>query len=59
MAKTWQFYRSALDADVVQTEIAKCQPKQHERLHLGMIMERTSSDTLLPKDRKFLTSPQR
>ncbi|MFD3648130.1 type II toxin-antitoxin system RelE/ParE family toxin [Streptomyces cyaneofuscatus] len=54
MAKTWQFYRSALDADVVQKEMAKCQLKQHERLRLGKIMERAANEELLPKDRKFL-----
>ncbi|WP_330235590.1 type II toxin-antitoxin system RelE/ParE family toxin [Streptomyces sp. NBC_00566] len=54
MAKRWEFYRSPVDAEVVQKEIAKCRLKRDERVRLQKIMERAASDELLPKDRKSL-----
>ncbi|MET7936057.1 type II toxin-antitoxin system RelE/ParE family toxin [Streptomyces sp. NPDC005322] len=54
MAKKWEFYRSSVDADVVQKEIAKCRLKRDEQVRLLKIMERTAGDELLPKDRKPL-----
>ncbi|MGV9789549.1 type II toxin-antitoxin system RelE/ParE family toxin [Streptomyces sp. NPDC003435] len=54
MAKRWEFYRSPVDAEVVQKEIAKCRLKRDESVRLLKIMERAASDELLPKDRKSL-----
>ncbi|SDC98792.1 type II toxin-antitoxin system RelE/ParE family toxin [Streptomyces prasinopilosus] len=54
MAKKWEFYRSSVDAEVVQKEIAKCRLKRDELVRLQKIMERAASDELLPKDRKPL-----
>ncbi|MFJ7591426.1 type II toxin-antitoxin system RelE/ParE family toxin [Streptomyces sp. NPDC097617] len=52
--KKWELYRSSVEADVVQKEIAKCGLRRHELVRLQKIMERAAANELLPKDRKSL-----
>lgn len=54
MPRRWEFYRSAMGADVVHKELDKCKLKRDERTRLGTIMTRAVERRLQPKDFKPL-----
>ncbi|MFF7976859.1 type II toxin-antitoxin system RelE/ParE family toxin [Streptomyces sp. NPDC007905] len=56
MTKHWEFYQTALGADVVRREMEKCQLTRDERAKLGRLMDRAQRGELLPKDCKSLGS---
>ncbi|MGW7260692.1 type II toxin-antitoxin system RelE/ParE family toxin [Streptomyces sp. NPDC054834] len=54
MTKRWEFYQTAVGADVVRKEMIKCRLTRTEKARLGRLMERAQKGGLLPKDRKDL-----
>ncbi|MFF2518748.1 type II toxin-antitoxin system RelE/ParE family toxin [Streptomyces sp. NPDC058086] len=54
MTKRWEFYQTAVGADVVRKEMGKCRLTRAETIKLGKLMQRAQEGALLAKDRKDL-----